>query len=534
MAINKGFIKDWAGNKILPITRGELVLDANGNVALTSEQFLAGENGNKFGLITAAERAMLNGGGTGNSLADVYTKVGHINSGLQFNGNTLNFYNTSTGAATPINITASTTNGISLTNSGNTVSLSLATLTTSGLSATNILKSITVDKFGRVTAVTGAALTNAELPPAISGKTISNTTLSGCTTSDKEIGTNEKAIVNKAYVDAKFAEVNGIATGALTFKGSIKDATEASNYLTSANANTYYKATGEFNLNVSDLYDATGISGTTVKVKVGDTLIVYPKGNAVTYVYIPSGDDITAITVRGEGETADAITSQVGEVTLKFSSMFNVKNPTQGSKIAQISLKQASASQSGYLSSTDYAKFSAYADKLSVSYTSKFTSGAGVYEIGTLNIGGTDHTIYGKNNITALALTNGASNEYNPILKFTENGVDTSFTLKGGNSIKVKKNGNAVEFTVVNEVDTNSAKYAEFDSTTNKLKIKIGSVSGNTVTNGLTDYEEFVTLRQNVITRSLEFELITNSLTDTSKDFYYGSTDLRDAITLTI
>ena len=508
MAINKGFIKDWAGNKILPITRGELVLDQDGNVALNSKYFLAGENGAEYGLITAAERAMLNGGGSGNSLADVYAKVGHINSGLQFNGNTLNFYNTSTGAATPINITASTTNGISLANSGNTVSISLATLTTSGLSATNILKSITVDKFGRVTAVTGAALTNAELPAAISGKTISNTTLSGCTTSDKEIGTDEKAIVNKAYVDAKFAEVNGIATGALTFKGSIKDATEASNYLTAANVNTYYKATGEFNLNVSDLYDATGISGTTVKVKVGDTLIVYPKGNAVTYVYIPSGDDITAITVRGEGETADAITSQVGEVTLKFSSMFNVKNPTQGSKIAQISLKQASASQSGYLSSTDYAKFSAYADNLAVSYTSKF--------------------------ITALALTDGASNAYNPILKFTENGVDTSFTLKGVNSIKVKKNGNAVEFTVVNEVDTNSAKYAEFDSTTNKLKIKIGSVSGNTITNGLTDYEEFVTLRQNVITRSLEFELITNSLTDTSKDFYYGSTDLKEAITLTI
>jgi hypothetical protein len=53
---------------MLPITRGELVLDANGNIALTSDLFLAGKftdaDGNGLpGLITAAERAMLNGAG---------------------------------------------------------------------------------------------------------------------------------------------------------------------------------------------------------------------------------------------------------------------------------------------------------------------------------------------------------------------------------------------------------------------------------------------------------------------------------------
>jgi hypothetical protein len=40
--INKGFIKDFAGNYILPITRGELVLDSEGNIALASDLFLAG------------------------------------------------------------------------------------------------------------------------------------------------------------------------------------------------------------------------------------------------------------------------------------------------------------------------------------------------------------------------------------------------------------------------------------------------------------------------------------------------------------
>mgnify|MGYP006382565007 FL=1 len=36
MATSKGFITDFGGNKLLPITRGELVLDKDGNVALTS------------------------------------------------------------------------------------------------------------------------------------------------------------------------------------------------------------------------------------------------------------------------------------------------------------------------------------------------------------------------------------------------------------------------------------------------------------------------------------------------------------------
>jgi hypothetical protein len=37
MTTNKGFIKDINGNKLLPITRAELVLDSNGKIALTSE-----------------------------------------------------------------------------------------------------------------------------------------------------------------------------------------------------------------------------------------------------------------------------------------------------------------------------------------------------------------------------------------------------------------------------------------------------------------------------------------------------------------
>jgi hypothetical protein len=82
MATNKGFIKDWQGNYILPITRGELVLDLDGNIALQSDKFLA-EKGHP-GLVTSAERAILSSLTTNNSVADVYNKIDYINKGLKF------------------------------------------------------------------------------------------------------------------------------------------------------------------------------------------------------------------------------------------------------------------------------------------------------------------------------------------------------------------------------------------------------------------------------------------------------------------
>lgn len=119
-------------------------------------------------------------------------------------------------------------------------------------------------------------------------------------------------------------------------------------------------------------------------------------------------------------------------------------------------------------------------------------------------------------------------------MKFTSTDAnDVNITFKGLTSIKVRKNGDVVEIGAVNEVDTNSAKYLEFD-TNNKLKAKIGSLSNNTIVQGLTDYEEFATFRSNVLIDGTKFLAITNSLKDTSADLFYGSTDLVTAITITI
>ena len=166
MATNKGFIRDWRDNILLPITRGELVLDSQGIIALNSEEFLADKDGNGLpGLITAAERAMLSGGGSGGGISDIYKKLEYINTGLLINGGPVKFYNTDN-VQTTINLTSTTDDSrISVLANGNVVYFSLASIDTDETEIENtILKNITVDKYGRVTSVSGSALTNAEIP----------------------------------------------------------------------------------------------------------------------------------------------------------------------------------------------------------------------------------------------------------------------------------------------------------------------------------------------------------------------------------
>ena len=532
MATTKGFIKDWQGNKILPITRGELVLDQNGIVAFQSEQFLANADGKGLpGLITAAERAMLSGGSAGTGITDIYNKLGHINTGLQFNNTTLNYYNES-GQATPIKITSDTTKGITIGIANNVVSLSLTELTTSGLSASSIVKSITIDKFGRVTAVSGSALTNDEIPDTLTEKTLTSSTLSGCVTSETEIGSNEKAVANKAYVDAKFQIANTVATGALKFGGPLSDATTANSKLTDTNAlNSYYIVTSKFDIAKSNIYGSTSTSG-TVTVKEGDTIIIHKPGSTAQFVHVPSGDDITSLTVVGEGETSNALTKAIGDLTLKFSSLFSVTN-VNGGNTATVSLKAVTDNQDGYLTSTDYKAFKAYAQSLAVTYTGEFSSGNEVYKIGTLKIGGKDNIIYGKNNISALTLDNGTINEYNPILKFTENSVDTKITIQGSNGIVAKKDGNTVVLTAANTVDEDSANYISITQG-HKFGVKLGSVDATTgtVTEGLVNYSTVYNLATKV---AQMFEVIDYTLigADSTK-YQYGNEKLKTAIALTI
>ena len=100
--VKKGFIQDFNGNTLLPITRAELVLDSQGRPAFHSEQFLA--TGETPGLITGSERALIAKltGSTEQNLADLYNKLSYINTGLDVNGKQVKFYNEDT--KSPISI----------------------------------------------------------------------------------------------------------------------------------------------------------------------------------------------------------------------------------------------------------------------------------------------------------------------------------------------------------------------------------------------------------------------------------------------
>lgn len=542
MATNKGFIKDWLGNHILPITRGELVLDRDGNVALNSEYFLAGANGNGLpGLITAAERAMLTGGGQGGGISDIYAKLEIINNGFKVNGTPLNFYNTE-GIATPINF-ISADNTISIVAGlNNTVNFNLAEVSNAETTVTQILKGITVDKYGRVTSVTSAALTNADIPEELSDKTLKSGILDRCVTSDKEIGTDEKAVANKAYVDAKVAEATGVATGALKFEGTLSDAITANNALTVANVNKYYKVAKKFYLDLDKLFDSSGVLGSVLNTDVGDTLIITLKDGVPTYVYIPSGDDVsTTVSILQGGSTkAGPI---LGDVYLNFSKLFEVAVGTS-SNYVNVSIPQATISQSGYLSSTDYAKFSSYENTLSsLSYVGEISeSSLGSYKIGTLTIGTNNYSIIGKYSISTLTLSNNGDSEYNPIMKFTSTGSnDVDITFKSTSGIKVKKNGTNVEFGAANEIveqdvpqekNPRKVKYLTINNGY-QFGVQIGraDIYGNVEQDGLTDFSQFNAL-VNKISRTIVFETIDYSLKGEASEteYRYGNDVLLKAI----
>lgn len=546
---NKGFIKDWLGNQILPITRGELVLDQYGIMAFNSDQFLAGDG--HPGLVTAAERAMLSGGGSGGGIQDIYSKLDYINQGFKVKGNPLHFYTTEgTLTPTPINLISDGENRIEITIADNVINFGLASITLEGTSASGILKSIVVDKFGRVTSVSGSALTNAEIPEELSDKSIKNSTLDGCTTENEEIGNNNKAIVNKAYVDSRIQEITGLATGALKFGGPISTADAALTVITEENGqkykNHYFKVTGNYTIESDYIFVESGETAFNVSAKIGDTLIVYPvSSNESKFVHIPSGDDITTITVKEEGAASEALYERMGNITFQFSPLFEIANP-QGTGIAQISIPQASNSNDGYLSKTDYATFSSYASSLKVTYDSSVAEGVGAYQIGTLTVGTTPYTIYGKNSITSLTVNDGSNEDkYNPILKFTETGqIDLDIAFKGVGGITVQRNGDSIEFLAGNVVldqevpQINNPRTAKYLTIYNgyQFGVQLGSIdSDGNVTDGLTDFSQFNALVSKVSLTTV-FEDISYSLNgeENIAEYRYGNQKLINAVTITI
>lgn len=534
----KGFIRNHAGERLLPITRAELVLDKEGKEALSSELFLAGVNKlneyHAIGLVTAAERAMLQGG-DGQNISDIYKKLGYINSSLKVGGTSLTFYNNDTNVATDINFVSPTEGQLSIGTYDNNISIGLKEIFAQdldyGSDGTNneVIKSITVDKYGRISEVTGGTLTNSEIPSTLTGKA-----LEGCTTTG---GDTDESLVNKKYVDDAITEVTGIATGALHFVGALSSTQSAEDALRSDKANSYYKVTAEFELSSEYLYLQHEIPSQYLeKIQVGDTLIIKENSGVKQFIHIPSGDDITSVTIKKIG-VDPVVNDKVGKIGFNFSEVFDL---SATGNYATITLPPASTTDDGYLSASDYTKFANYVNTLKVQYTPTVNlNDYGFYEIGKIKIGEAEATsIYGLNHTYSISVENGVGENvsYNPIVKFTENGTTTikEITYTGLNGILVKRNGDSIEFLGNNVVGTDSSQYLKItNGYTFDVKLCKTSEDGNTMINGLIDYNQAYSL---VTGWATTFESITPSLTgsDASATYIYGNDALIAAVSVTI
>ena len=150
----------------------------------------------------------------------------------------------------------------------------------------------------------------------------------------------------------------------------------------------------------------------------------------------------------------------------------------------------------------------------------------GYYEIGKISFGdeSSSSPIYGVNTTYDIGL-NGSNNPY---LQLKEIGdVKTSIQLVGGNGIEVTNDNNSAKFTI-------KTNHSFLNATADGLSLKMGSVSNKVVDDGLTSYSDFNALSEFVISSTLGFYRIINSLDDSNEDYHYGSTDLIEAIKLDI
>lgn len=519
MSIYKGFIKNWNNDTMLPITRGELVLDEEGKIALKSEHFLAQE-GNP-GLVTADERAYILSlkNPDGNSSNDINAKLDAINSGLRIGTDLLQYYTLNGSTLSTKNYTISGSDRIKITKDAytNTFTFDLEEINLSAYNKPGILKNIYVDKYGRVDNIECGGITNDELPDTLTSKTLTNSTLSNCTT-DSTIS-NDYHIVNKKYVDDKIAGITTGALGALKFEGSLNGSTAAVDALAKPE-NSYFKVSANFELSGS--YFEPYSSG-SISLKAGDTLIIWHNTSFVKkFILVPSGDEIqTSVTILDS--TNSTKYSKVGDVNLKFTAPFKIET---NNNTATVDIRYASTTSDGIITSDLYTQIKNATAK-SMSYVPTVNTGFdGYYEIGKISFGdeSSSSPIYGVNTTYDIGL-NGSNNPYLQLKEITD--VKTSIQLVGGNGIEVTNDNNSAKFTI-------KTNHSFLKTTADGLSLKMGSVSNEVVDDGLTSYSEFNTLSEFVISSTLGFDRISNSLNSSTYDYHYGSAELIKAITLDI
>lgn len=377
-----GFIRDYAGNILLPITRAELVKNADGSNALRIVKAHNQNNGTTGGYpglmdpkILAEILAKIDGSGT-DSLSGLISKINRIKDSIRVNSFACNLLEETLNFKSSENIVVAKDDDDNITFSlADTVKLNKATIKTNAVNDTDVVNKHVLD----------------------------------------------------SALEAKFKEALNVASGALHFKGGIKTLPS------SPEIGSYYKVEEGFNENYTD----SSSKSHTINASVGDTLIYAEVEKVEQWILIPSGNE-TMTKIQGtEGPQIYGginITSEDGLMKVVTESGTDGLTGT-----LKFTLNPASISSevvtSGYFNQSVYNAMKNLIPA-SVTYKAQTTSG---YQIGSFGTDNQSVAVYIPKLIVAQNTVNGATQHQ---IKYE--GATDAVNVKAASAIALSSDNNTI------------------------------------------------------------------------------------------
>jgi hypothetical protein len=377
-----GFIRDYSGNILLPITRAELVKNADGTNAFRIVKAHDQNNGTAGGYpglmdpkTLADILAKIGGSGT-DSLSGLQGQINKIKDSIQINSIACNLLDGVLNFKSSENISIAKDADNITFHLADTVNLNKATISTNAVNGTDVVNKQVLD----------------------------------------------------AALDAKFKDALNVASGALHFKGGISKPLPSSPTIGS-----YYKVEEGF----TETYTDSSNKSHTINASVGDTLIYAEVEDVKQWILIPSGNEtMTKIqgTVGPQIYGGINITSEDGLVTVTTKSGTDGLTGTLDFKLNPASISSETVT-SGYFNQDVYNAMKNLIPA-SVTYKAQTTSG---YQIGSFGTDDTSVPVYIPKLVVAQDTIDGVTQHQ---IKY--NGAKDAVNIKASRAIALSSDNNTI------------------------------------------------------------------------------------------